>query len=751
MKLIKQEKISTQISDQYVWNFTIPKNGVYIVSISARCKNWLQNYKLLFNDDDLAIQIDDYLFAEIKGKKREFVSSGSWNGNEIKGDIKNVLFILPIKTGEHQIRFWVDGHPILEEIKIYKVDESEIDLMASDIITSGKFLDVIFKNLKIEKLEVKAKAEINSNLEIKIDGKTEKNSKYKRFEKWYWYGQELKGKNKDYIMSDVLYGDMHSVQMGGQGKPEIESIKLKIDLDNIVYSSGFVKLYKDIVIRDDVNLRSDHTDESESLLMLRDGEKVNILNENVKGKYIENLSEIWHEVVIRGIRGYILSSYVEIEGQEREKIIDLIKEKCNQYDVDANLMLAIASQESHFKPFAKSGPDISPMGIFQLSKDTRTDTGVLEAYNFYQNVEGGVKHYKWLEKEISGRGDILERRLVAWHDGTKNIKNKKSVNYNELSTETKSFIKNVLANLEKKDWYHIIYIPTIILFFVSFHLFWRVLPQKSVNVQTQTAGVVNSSVPITYLGDSEKIIYSLPEANKNKGISFSSVFDGEKYESNNYYSYSPNVFLDETNNKVFFINFNKKVIEKMDINRLDLDKISGVTEDTITPDWPNYTHIGSVVLENPENIFYFFATNSYSCGASNCNFVFYSLNINKNELRVIDNDIFGEISGLYLSPDSKYIAVVSESSGGFCNNHGDIKVFNTTTFAAQQPDWFLDDKFGTQTIKNIIWKNDDEIEFQAEYQYDCRTGEFLQTTWTYNLSQKKLTKIKSQTIERPTS
>ena len=167
-----------------------------------------------------------------------------------------------------------------------------------------------------------------------------------------------------------------------------------------------------------------------------------------------------------GIRGYILSSYVEIEGQEREKIIDLIKEKCNQYDVDANLMLAIASQESHFKPFAKSGPDISPMGIFQLSKDTRTDTGVLEAYNFYQNVEGGVKHYKWLEKEISGRGDILERRLVAWHDGTKNIKNKKSVNYNELSTETKSFIKNVLANLEKKDWYHIIYIPIIILFFV---------------------------------------------------------------------------------------------------------------------------------------------------------------------------------------------------------------------------------------------------------------------------------------------
>ena len=113
MRLIKEEKIGTGLHDQQVWNFNVLENGAYMISISARCKNWLQNFRRLFNDDDLAIQIDDYLFAEIRGKKREFASPGSWNGNEIKGDVKSVLFLVPIKSGSHQIKFWFVVQPIL--------------------------------------------------------------------------------------------------------------------------------------------------------------------------------------------------------------------------------------------------------------------------------------------------------------------------------------------------------------------------------------------------------------------------------------------------------------------------------------------------------------------------------------------------------------------------------------------------------------------------------------------------------------
>ena len=741
MKLIKQEKISTQINDQFVWGFTTTENRVYLVSISAKCKNWLQNYKRLFNDDDLAIQIDDYLFAEIKGKKREFTSPGSWNGNETKNDIKNVVFILSIKAGAHNIKFWVDGKPILEEIKIYQVDESEIDLMTSNVAAPNKFFDVIFKNLKIEKLEVKAKAEVNSNLEIKVDGKIEKNPKYKRFEKWYWYGQELKGKSKDYIMPDVWGGDTHSVQMSGQGKPDIESIKLKIDLENIVYSSGFVRLYKDIVIRNDVNLRSNHTDESESLLMLRDGEKLNILNEQVEGRQIEDMSNIWHEVITRDVKGYILSSYVEIEGQERGKIIDLIKEKSNQYGIDANIMLAIASQESHFKPFAKS--KTGPMGIFQLSEKTRTQTGVVEAYDFYQNVEGGVKNYKDIEKRITGRGDILVKRLSAWHDGptiTINKINNKTFDYNKLSGETKSFIKNVTANLEKKDWYHIISLPVVIIFFAASLLISNM--QEKIVAQSQEASVANFDVFMNY--KSEVNIY------KNT-LNYSSVFDFRKDESQNYLSYFPNVFSDEGSNEVIFLDSDKKIAGKIDPQLLNIDKVLGVTKDMKTRSWDNTTHIGSVVLENPKDVFYFSAINSYGCGASNCHWALYRFDANKNNLKIIEEEIFGQIMGQYLSPDLARIALVSNISEGSCGSGEYITIYNTTTFIKQDIEGFVEDNYQSHSIANLLWKNTDEIEFQVEAQHDCRTGEFLQTTWLYNLSQKKLTKIKSQTIEHPMS
>jgi hypothetical protein len=296
---------------------------------------------------------------------------------------------------------------------------------------------------------------------------------------------------------------------------------------------------------------------------------------------------------------------------------------------------------------------------------------------------------------------------------------------------------------DQKDWYHIIALPIILLFFFPYlnNFFDRITNE------TYQANVINFNYPVAMV---------LEASNTQKTSNFSSIFNEKKNKFDNFYSYTPNVFLDEETGKIKFIDSTGKLVSGFKTARLDIDRLQGV--EGIIANIPDFdsdfvknTSISNTVLENPKEVFYFGALNRTTCGASNCHFVFYRFNANKNELRVIDNDIFGEISGLYLSPDSKYIAVVSESSGGFCNNHGDIKVFNTNTFAAQQPDWFLDDKFGTQTVENIIWKNDDEIEFQAEYQHDCRTGEFLQTTWLYNLSQKKLTKIKSQTIERPVS
>jgi hypothetical protein len=257
------------------------------------------------------------------------------------------------------------------------------------------------------------------------------------------------------------------LEFRGDGNPIVENIKLKIDTENVEYDFGYIKLYKDIQDTDFVHLRSSASNKNNKILLeIKDGERIGVHKERVPGRYLENLSDIWHEVVYRETRGFVLSSFVEIDGQERDKIIDLIKEKSNQYKVDANLMLAIAGCESRFKPYALSTRKCQ--GIFQLSVGAAEQMGVNDRYDIYQNIEGGIKCYKWIEKQIVGRGNILEKRLVAWQSGIGYVPKKGSVDYKKLPfpVETKKFVENVFRNIEKKNWQNIIWISVTIFLFV---------------------------------------------------------------------------------------------------------------------------------------------------------------------------------------------------------------------------------------------------------------------------------------------
>jgi len=460
---IQTENFNRVIRDQEKYDFTIDADGAYLIIFSARCKNWLQNFRRLFNDDDLALQVDDYLFAEIKGKKREFSSAGSWNGNELKNKIKDVFILLPLKKGVHAIKFWAGGQPFLERIEIYRVSifgSKEVNLAKSDFARFSSFRDVIIKNLAVSDLTIQAKVEKNDKLELKVDGKTQLNPKYKRYAKWFWYGQESQGAAKEYKASH----NVHSLEFRAQGEPQLESIKINIIGDKLKYKVGRVRLYEDIIIYNFVNLHLGPNKSSKILAELKDGDEVEIIDERVVGEYVENLSETWHKIIYRDKEGFVLSSFVEIGGHEREIIIDLIRDKCRQHNIDANIMLAIAGHESHYKPYASSATGCQ--GVFQLSDSTANWIGgVNDRYDFYQNIDGGVRNYKKIEKKFVGRDNILKKRLIAWHDGINSVSITGQIDYSKLRNpgETKSFVKNVLANIEKRDWFRIIWLPCIIL------------------------------------------------------------------------------------------------------------------------------------------------------------------------------------------------------------------------------------------------------------------------------------------------
>lgn len=412
------------VKNQEVLEFEVEKNAVYLITITARCKNWRQNLKRLFNDDDLAVQIDDYFFAELSGKKYEFNGPGIWNGNAIKNTKKTVFFLLPLSAGMHKIKFWADGAPFVEEINIDSVTVKNKNIKFPSNV---EFADLITKNISTEKIEVRNISGAAKEFELKDSGRT----------------------GFSFLLLDC------------QKKSPIESIRIKIGV--VKNKLGNIKLHKDLTLSDEVNLRAEANQESAIIARIPDNKEVEIINEQVRGSYVAPYSNIWHEVQWQDRQGYVLSAFIEIQGQERQAIIDLIKTKCREQKAGANIMLAIAGQESRFKPFAAS--DRGPKGIFQLCKDAAKQVGVNDQFNFIENIEGGIKYYKWIEKQFTGRGNVLEKRLLAWHSGSSYIPAKGPVDYNRLPypMEAKKFVKNVMENLKKRDWFHLVFLPLAIL------------------------------------------------------------------------------------------------------------------------------------------------------------------------------------------------------------------------------------------------------------------------------------------------
>ena len=104
------------------------------------------------------------------------------------------------------------------------------------------------------------------------------------------------------------------------------------------------------------------------------------------------------------------------DSRSERKIIDLIKAKCIEAgSADVNIMLAIAGVESHFKPYAVSYRGAT--GIFQLTEKQPSIRLNTDRLDWHQNISGGIRYFQELTKRFTKRGNVLEKRLIAWQSG----------------------------------------------------------------------------------------------------------------------------------------------------------------------------------------------------------------------------------------------------------------------------------------------------------------------------------------------
>jgi len=488
---IKKEQFDRKVRENFEWPFDVSEDGLYLIEIIASCKNWLQNWKHLFNDDDLAVKIDDIEFPKLNGKRGLLNGEAAWNGNNLKGLKKTGIFILYLKKGKHKIYFTANKTPFLGSVRVVKANNIikyslEKNRQAQDG-NNRQWISIALVDLPLKELKILAKAEKRDkdrdDVKLIVDGQIQKNTELEKFKNWYWCGSLDDGEEKIFKKEFNLQKGLHYIEFWADRMPTLNKIQLILKTEDKQDEQqrllGKVALYKDISSMDCVNFRSDPVRSTENIIAeIKTGESVEIIEKEIKREYVENLSNIWHKVRWNGKEGYILSSFIEISGQERDTVIKRIKEKAAEMELDQKLMLAIAFQESKFKPFAVSYTYVK--GLFQITedalKDVEEETGymVSDRFDFEQSIEAGFRYYKYVVLPCFDKNDkqYLEKTIAAYNAGYNKIPQGKNVKliYKNLEldeikkNEVEKYTKSILKNYKDKGWFRKLLVPILLIF-----------------------------------------------------------------------------------------------------------------------------------------------------------------------------------------------------------------------------------------------------------------------------------------------
>src|SRR4030042_3326619 len=115
----------------------------------------------------------------------------------------------------------------------------------------------------------------------------------------------------------------------------------------------------------------------------------------------------------------------------------LISEFSKKYQVDFALIKAMIRAESGFNPTAVSRKGAK--GLMQLMPETASRLNVSNSFNPRENIEGGVKYFKYL---LSLFNDDLRLSLAAYNAGENVVAEVRSI---PPYRETADYVKKVLS------------------------------------------------------------------------------------------------------------------------------------------------------------------------------------------------------------------------------------------------------------------------------------------------------------------
>lgn len=130
-----------------------------------------------------------------------------------------------------------------------------------------------------------------------------------------------------------------------------------------------------------------------------------------------------------------LRDYAQVS---KPQLLSMISQISKKHGVDEKLVKALIKQESGFNPKATS--HCGAKGLMQLMPATAKTLGVTDAYNPVQNVDGGVRHLKWLLSKYHGNVILA---VAAYNAGSGAVDKYDGV---PPYAETQNYVKSILKN-----------------------------------------------------------------------------------------------------------------------------------------------------------------------------------------------------------------------------------------------------------------------------------------------------------------
>ncbi len=136
------------------------------------------------------------------------------------------------------------------------------------------------------------------------------------------------------------------------------------------------------------------------------------------------------------VRGFVPDEVLDEVAGEGGDLRALATEAARRHGLDPELVLAVVSVESSFRPQAVSPK--GAQGLMQLMPATAASLGIRDPLDASANLDGGARHLGWLLALYDGD---VKRALAAYNAGTGAVGRHQGV---PPYRETRDYVKRVL-------------------------------------------------------------------------------------------------------------------------------------------------------------------------------------------------------------------------------------------------------------------------------------------------------------------